>query len=92
MADFTYSPSSPTTEDTVQFTDRSYDSDGYIVSWNWNFGDGSTSTSQNPSHIYGSGGTYTVTLTVTDNENASSSVAKSIVIKEVIEIKVAWPT
>jgi len=30
-----------------------------------------------------------VTLTVTDNENASSSVAKSIVIKEVIEIKVA---
>jgi len=88
-ADFTYSPNSPTTEDTVHFTDLSTDSDGNIEDWYWEFGDGSISTSQNLDHIYGSGGTYTVTLTVTDDKNASSSISKSIAIKEVVEIKVA---
>ena len=44
VADFTYSPSAPTTADSIAFTDRSRDDDGSIVSWSWGFGDGNTST------------------------------------------------
>jgi len=39
-ANFTYSPTSPTTADTITFTDTSTDADGTIVDWLWNFGDG----------------------------------------------------
>lgn len=39
IADFTFSPTSPTTQDTIQFTDQSSDTDGTIASWNWDFGD-----------------------------------------------------
>ena len=49
-AAFTYSPSSPTILDTVQFTDGSTDADGEVVSWSWEFGDEATSTERNPSH------------------------------------------
>ncbi|MBU4256596.1 MAG: PKD domain-containing protein, partial [Candidatus Thermoplasmatota archaeon] len=53
-ANFTYTPSSPTTADTIQFTDTSTDVDGTIVSWSWQFGDGVTSTLQNSTHQYSS--------------------------------------
>ncbi len=82
-ASFAFSPTSPTTSDTVQFTDASTDSDGTISSRSWNFGDGSTSTSQNPTHQYSSAGTYAVTLTVTDNGGASSSKSASIAVSSV---------
>ncbi|MCG2826883.1 MAG: MG2 domain-containing protein, partial [Thermoplasmatales archaeon] len=59
-ANFTYTPSSPTTADTIQFTDTSTDVDGTIVSWSWQFGDGVTSTLQNSTHQYSSAGTYLV--------------------------------
>lgn len=72
VASFTYSPSSPTTADTVQFTDNSSDEDGQVVSWSWNFGDGATSIAQNPSHQYTTLGTYTVTLTVTDDQGETN--------------------
>jgi PKD repeat protein len=77
-ASFTYSPSSPTTDDLIQFTDKSTDSDGSVVSWSWDFGDGTTSTSQNPTHQYFSAGTYTVTLTVTDDGGATGSSSQDI--------------
>jgi parallel beta-helix repeat protein len=79
-AGFTFSPISPTTDNTVQFTDNSVDNDGTIVSWLWNFGDGTTSTSQNPTHRYSDAGAYTVTLTVTDNGGATGSVSKGITV------------
>jgi len=80
QADFTISPASPTIGDTVQFTDRSSDPDGEIVSWEWDFGDGTTSTAQNPSHKYSQAGTYTVTLRVRDDEGASDSAAKQVTV------------
>ncbi len=52
VADFTWAPSNPTTQDIVQFTDLSYDPVGDIVNWTWDFGDGNSSFDQHPTHQY----------------------------------------
>jgi PKD repeat protein len=78
IASFTYSPASPTTDNTIQLTDNSSDLDGTIVSWSWDFGDGKTSVLQNPTHQYSATGTYAVTLTVTDDDGLTSSVAQVV--------------
>lgn len=81
-ASFSYYPSNPTTDDTIQFTDTSTDSDGTITSWSWNFGDGSSSASKNPQHQYSMSGIYTVILEVTDNDGATDSTSKTITVQE----------
>ncbi|MCJ7570297.1 MAG: PKD domain-containing protein, partial [Candidatus Thermoplasmatota archaeon] len=68
IADFTYIPTNPTTNDLIQFTDNSVDSDGNIVNWYWDFGDGNTSNMQNPSYSYQNKGSFYVILSVTDND------------------------
>jgi hypothetical protein len=80
-ASFTYSPTSPTTENTVQFINQSTVNDGAIVSWYWDFGDEMTSTIQNPTHKYTNPGTYPVSLTVTDNWGASETGNMSITVQ-----------
>jgi len=85
VSDFSFSPPTPSTLDTIEFTDRSYDPDGEVVSWEWNFGDGTTSVGKGPTHKYSKPGTYTVRLTVTDNDGATNSIAKSITVSNV------WP-
>jgi len=60
-SDFSFSPSNPTTQTNITFTDRS---SGNITSWFWNFGDGTSSPLQNPVKRYSVGGNYPVTLTV----------------------------
>jgi len=82
-ADFTWTPSNPTTSDTIQFTDQSSDPDGTIVSWYWEFGDGNTSSQQNPQHQYADDGTYQVNLTVTDDDGAMASITKQIIVVNV---------
>ena len=79
-AAFTYSPASPMTDDTIQFTDQSMGNDGTVVSWYWNFGDGATSTLKNPTHSYYSAGTYSIELTVTDDLGTSDTETKSITV------------
>src|SRR5205807_1230870 len=65
-ASFTYSPSSPQTNQQVTFTgSASGGTSPYAFSWN--FGDGSTGTGSTASHSYGTAGTFTVTLTVKDS-------------------------
>jgi PKD repeat protein len=73
-ASFTYSPSSPTVGQAVQFTDTST---GSPTSWQWNFGDSYYLSSKNPSHTYATAGSYTVTLTAT-NSIASKSTSQTI--------------
>jgi len=79
-ADFSYTPIQPDTDKPVQFTDLSYDYDGYIVSWNWDFGDNYASTVQNPIHQYFIEGEYNVTLTVTDNDSLTDNITKTITV------------
>ncbi|MCG2826892.1 MAG: PKD domain-containing protein [Thermoplasmatales archaeon] len=90
VANFTYSPTSPTTEDIyyitmhtnglIYFTDQSYDPDGNITAWFWGFGDNNTSILQNPTHQYLVAGNYTVNLTVTDDDGAINTTSKEITI------------
>ncbi|MEM3011897.1 MAG: PKD domain-containing protein [Candidatus Hadarchaeales archaeon] len=82
VANFTYSPSSPSVNASVNFTDTSADNDGKIVAWSWDFGDKTTSTLQNPTHTYSSTGTYTVTLTVTDDAGNTASCSKQVVVTQ----------
>jgi len=51
-ASFTYSPSDPTTDDTISFDGSgSSDSDGTISSYAWDFGDGATATGKTVSPV-----------------------------------------
>jgi len=61
---FFFSPSDPSSFDTVQFFDQSFDP-GFlgINSMRWNLGDGTTATGCCPSHRYTTDGDYTVRLT-----------------------------
>lgn len=76
-ASFSFSPSSPFTNDTVQFTDSST---GAPTQWTWSFGDSSSSTNRNPTHGYASAGTYTVQL-VASNSAGSSSTTRTIAVQ-----------
>jgi len=61
-AAFTFSPSSPSVDETIAFSDQSTDA----TSWSWSFGDGTGSTDRNPAKRYSVPGRYTVTLTSSD--------------------------
>lgn len=75
---------------TIEFKDRSWDSDGNITSWLWNFGDNHTSTEQNPTHMFTEPGTYTVALTVTDNDEASFIRTQTFTVPSREEIFQLW--
>jgi len=78
-ASFTYSPSDPTTDDTISFDGSgSSDSDGTISSYAWDFGDGATATGKTVSHQYADSATYTVELTVTDDDGDSDSTTRNL--------------
>lgn len=77
---FVYSPSNPTTFDTIQFTDRSEVIGGNPSSWYWNFRDGTSSTEINPAHKFSEGGTYTVTLKVTTEDNQIDYYSEEITV------------
>lgn len=66
----------------VDFTDRSFDSDGTLAAWSWEFGDDGASTEQNPSHTYAAAGKYTVKLTVTDNRNGVSQFTNDVEVSD----------
>ena len=80
-ANFTASDTTPTTGDTVNFTDTST---GTPTSWSWTFAGGTpaSSTLQNPSVVYNSAGTFDVSLTAskvgsTDTETKLNYIVAS---------------
>lgn len=82
-ADFTRSPQSPVTGQTVTFTDASTDSDGTITARAWDldddraFDDGSTAS---VSRSFAAPGDYTVRLQVTDNTDAPAVATKVVTV------------
>jgi len=78
VVDFSYSPTSPSTADVVQFNDDSGDTDGYIIWWLWAFGDGNTSAQRNPTHRYLENGYYTVSLIIGDNLEETNTKTKVV--------------
>jgi len=84
VPDFFYNPAQPRPGQVIVFdASRSFDSDGYIVSYKWEWGDGDSVTRSNATedHDYPGAGTYFVMLTVTDNSGQQSSVTKKIIVQ-----------
>ncbi|MFO7678349.1 MAG: PKD domain-containing protein [Thermoplasmatota archaeon] len=79
--DFYMSPTNPTIESIISFTDLSIKTDNQIISWKWDFGDGNTSTEQNTTHQYDLNGLYLVSLTITDILGATDTQTYSLVIQ-----------
>ena len=81
-ADFTFSPSTPTTAQTVQFNGASSTgaSGRQIVNYAWDFGDGGTANGVTASHRFTVAGTYTVRLSVTDDLGRTSFTTRSVTV------------
>jgi PKD repeat protein len=75
---FTFSPTDPTTNDSVFFNASSTT----IVNarFGWDFGDGSSGTGATPSHQYAQAHIYSVTLTVTNDLGQSVSLSKTVTV------------
>lgn len=87
VANFSFSPSSPTVGDVVSFdASASSDPDGTITSYAWNFGDGNTGSGQFVTHTFAATGTRNVTLTVTDNQGAQDSHTRTVSIGATADI------
>jgi PKD repeat protein len=80
VANFTYSPSAPTTGTPVTFMDAST---GGATGWNWDFGDSgspeNTATTQSASHVFLEARTYAVNLTA-GSLNGSNSITRQVTI------------
>ena len=85
IADFDYTPTNPTTTETVYFNSTSTDPDGTIVNWTWNIG-GIIKYGEDITHQFTSEGTYVVTLTVTDNEVNTANTSKLVPVGDIEEI------
>jgi len=86
IADFDYTPLTPTTADSVAFSSTSTDADGVINAYLWDFGDNETSTLQTPTHRYATAGTFAVTLTVRDDDGATSERERNVVVGAVTNV------
>ena len=84
IANFTFSPEAPITEEIITFNaSTSYDPDGSIVNYRWDFSDGNVTAVIDPTinHTFATAGQYNVTLTVTDSEGLSNSTSKILKIR-----------
>jgi hypothetical protein len=80
-AQFGYFPTDPSTFDTVQFNDGSFDPGGIgIQSEAWDFGDGATATNPGccPTHRYAIDGDYTVQLMATTFDGRADSTSQVV--------------
>jgi len=82
ISDFIWYPESPKVGEQVQFTDRSIDPDGQVVSWSWDFGDKNEYEEQDPVHTYQEAGVYNARLIVTDDDDSTDEVCHEIIVME----------
>jgi hypothetical protein len=94
-AGFFFFPSDPSSFDTIQFFDQSFDPGqvGFQTEA-WNFGDGTTGSGSIPTHRYAADGDFTTTLTVTtfDGRTASTSQVVHVRTHDVAITKFTVPT
>jgi PKD repeat protein len=84
-ASFTFSPSSPATNQSVVFdASASSPSPGRtIVSYLWNFDDGTTGTGRTTTHAFTTARSYLVRLTVTDDFGNTGTTSQSVTVSGV---------
>lgn len=72
----------PTTNDFIQFKDRSRDPDGRVVGWTWTPEGGQQSFRSTMSHRFPAPGTYNVTLVASDNHGATATAVRMITVEQ----------
>ncbi|MGY4911381.1 nucleoside hydrolase-like domain-containing protein [Micromonospora aurantiaca (nom. illeg.)] len=78
-AAFTYSPTNPTTGQTVSLDGSTSTSPGAtITTYTWNFGDGTTAIGRTTIHAWTTTGDKTVTLTITDSNANTATTTRTI--------------
>ncbi|MFT4261001.1 MAG: PKD domain-containing protein [Candidatus Woesearchaeota archaeon] len=80
-ADFSFSPSSPTSDDTISFTDQSTKGDGEITNYRWRINGQTVSTSKNFNQKLAAG-TYQVELRVTDSNNLQDTKTRTVTVTQ----------
>ncbi len=76
----------------MEFSERSFDPDGTLRSWQWDFGDGDTSFARTASHAYERPGEYVVSLMVIDDQGAVGLTVTTVtVLNRLPEISLTVP-
>ena len=91
---FGHDPADPSTFDTIQFSDFSYDPGGVgIASESWSFGDGGSAEGCCPQHQYAVEGDYDVTLEIATFDGRTASITQTVHVQthDVTIAKVAVP-
>ena len=82
VAEFTYVPDTPLTNETITFNaSATYSPNGSIIEYCWDFGDDTPLVNETDPvtfHAYEIEGTYTVTLTVVDTNGLTNSTSKTV--------------
>jgi PKD repeat protein len=83
IAEFTFSPTTPTAGTTVNFsgTGSSALAGRTITSYFWTFGDGASGSGASTGHGYVAAGAYSVTLVVTDSAGKTNSIQKTVTVQ-----------
>ncbi len=80
VAAFTFSPTSPTTNDSVYFDASDSTSPYGIATYRWEWGDGDGSFGRTASHRFERPGTYVVRLTVTDGAGRMTTTTQNVTV------------
>ncbi len=80
QVNFTWSPTTPNANQSVQFTDASayFSSPAKGKSWSWLFGDGGSSDKEKPKHTYTNAGNYNASLSATDQDSYTCSNSHTV--------------
>lgn len=86
QAEFTWSPRSPTVNESVQFTDNSTNGPTY---WGWTFEQRTHIESKNPSYVFTTAGEKEVTLYVA-NGGGNSTITHIVTVQESLNADFQW--